>query len=158
MANELTAENINVAEFMEREEMTVAMHKMEEVVDADPEASALLEKAESIEDVYHFMKHFAQVTMEQVKVIFKKTVDYFKETKAELADDVLDHVSGGWGFPSSWGAWKKDILMAATILGCAVLCAAIGAATFGVGGAIAGVVIGVATGVIVNQGTDKAKI
>ncbi len=154
MAMEINVENVNVAELMATEDAMQAKEKLEALLDADPEASALVEAAESVEDVYHVIKRFIDVTLEQVKIAFQKSVDYFKESKTELADEALDNVVGGWSFSSWWGKYKKAVIMVAEVALVAAAGLAVGAVTFGAGGAVAGLCMGALAGTLcVSEGT-----
>ncbi len=146
--SEIAVENINVAEILENEKSAEGLEKVKEVLDSDPEVSALVKAAESIEDVYEIVKKFSKATFEQVKVIFQKTVDYFKEAKAELSDEVLDSVVGGWSLSSWWKKNKKDIIGGAVWVACIGIGIAVGACTAGLGGALIGGCVGVVGGAV----------
>ncbi len=148
MATETYVEKINVAALMESEGALEVQEKLEALLDADPEASALVESASSVEDVYQIIKRFIDVTLEQVKIAFQKSVDYFRESKTELADEALDNVVGGWSLSSWWGKYKKAVIMVAEVALAAAVGLAIGAVTFGAGGAVAGFCMGAIVGTI----------
>ncbi len=141
MANELALEDINVAEILDQEAVKEASAKLKEAIEADPEANEMVQAAESVEDVYAVVKHFANVTLEQMKVIFHKVVDYFKGPKTELPDEVLDNVAGGWSFSSWWKENKVNVAVAGAIVGACLLGIATGGLFLGAAGAAAGAVL-----------------
>ncbi len=152
--SEVTAENINVADIFAVEGAERSAEKIESIITADPKMSALMQAAETVEDVYEIVKKFAKVTLEQLKVLFQKTVDYYQQTKAALADELLDNVVGG-SFSSWWSEHKRAVI-GWTIFGACVVGGIIaGAIAAGPIGAVAGAIGGVATGasvaVVVNS-------
>ncbi len=152
MANELTVENLDIAKLVANEDAAQATERVKSALEADPEVSVLVKAAETVEDVYEIIKKYSKATLAQVKVLFDKTVDYFKETKAELSDETLDNVVGGWSFSSWWNKNKADII-GWTIVGVAcVVGLAVGAVTGGVGGAAMGLAVGAVAGLIVGSG------
>ncbi len=155
MANEAAIENINVAEILGSEKAELAMQEVEQAINADPEASALMKAAQTVEDVYEIVKRYAKATLEQVKYIFNETVDYFKEAKAVLADEVLDNVVGG-GFLSWWKENKAKVIFGVVAVACTVAGLAIGAATFGLGGAVVGLGVGAIVGLVGGMAAGKA--
>ncbi len=140
--SEAAVEHINVADILGAKDAMEQVEKVEAALSADAEVSALVKAAQTVEDVYEIVKKFAKATLEQTKVLFQKTVDYFKETKAVLADEVLDHVSGGWSLSQWWSEHKAKIIAGALVVACVVTGVVVGACTAGLGGAIAGGVIG----------------
>ncbi len=131
-----------MAKLIENEEAVKAAEKMQAALEADPEVSVLMKAAETVEDVYEIIKRFSKATLAQVKVLFDKTVDYFKESKAELSDETLDNVVGGWSL-SSWWNKNKAAIVGWTVFGvCCAVGVIAGAATFGLGGAAVGLVMG----------------
>ena len=156
MATEIDVEKINVAALMATEDAQLAKEKFEALVHADPKANALLEAAESVEDVYHVIKRFIDVTLDQVKTAFHKTVDYFKGSRVALDDETLDNVVGGWSFSSWWNKYKDAVTMVTGVVLIASIGVALGAVTFGVGGAIIGGIAGsVVGGICVSNGTNS---
>ncbi len=155
--SELTVENINVAEMYTVPGADRSVEKIKNLIDADPEASALIETAETVEDVFAIVKKFAKVTLEQLKVIFEKTVDYFKESKAVLADELLDNVVGG-GLFDWWKKNRRDIVGWACFGACVLGGIIIGACTGGIGGAVVGAIggglAGATVGAVVNSVID----
>lgn len=147
----IDVEKINVAEILDREESKAQSEHLLAAFEANPAAMKVLEAVETVEDAYQIVKHAAKVTLEQFKVIFDKTVNYFKDDKVALEDETLDYVAGGSGwFSQVWNKWKKQIVMGATIVACTVAGIAIGAAVGGLEGALmggcAGAIIGTAVG------------
>ncbi len=143
---ELTVENVSVAKVMANEKAQEAAEKLRAAMEANPEDNALMEAAQNAEDMYAVAKKYVKMKLEEFKVLFQKAVDYFKEDKVQLKDEMLDSVAGGWSFSSFWNDYKKQIVACVVCVGCIVAGAAIGAATFGIGGALAGAVIGFGVG------------
>ncbi len=146
--SEVTVENVNVAEILGTADAMQRVEKVKEAITADPEVGALVKAAQSVEDVFAIVKKFAKVTLEEMKVLFQKTVDYFKETKAALSDDVLDYVSGGWSLSQWWKERKADIIGGVVFVACIVGGAVIGACTGGLGGAVLGACVGLLAGAV----------
>ncbi len=146
----IDVEKINVAEILDREESKAQSEHLLAAFEANPAAMKVLEAVETVEDAYQIVKHAAKVTLEQFKVIFDKTVNYFKEDKVALEDETLDYVAGGNWFSETWNKWKKQIVMGATIVACTAIGIAVGAALGGLEGALmggcAGAIIGTAVG------------
>ncbi len=143
---EVAVENINVAEILNAEGAAERVEQVKAALAADPKASLLMKTAETAEDVYEIIKGFAKATLEQVKVIFQKTVDYYKQAKVELSDELLDNVVGGWSFSSWWNQNKSDIIGGAIFATCLIGGVIIGACTGGLGGAVIGAAAGFAIG------------
>ncbi len=148
MANVLTAENVDVSKVMAAEGMQDAADKVLQELEANPVTQKLMETAQTVEDMFQIVKNYAKVKLEEFKVIWDKTVNYFKEEKAALADEMLDNVVGGWSFSSFWNKWKKPILAAAIVVGCTVAGVVVGAATAGLGGAAIGAAVGAGIGAL----------
>ncbi len=144
--SEVAVENINVADILGAEGATEKVEQVKAALEADPEVSLLVKAAETVEDVYEIVKRYSKATLEQVKVLFEKTVDYFKETKAILVDEVLDNVVGGWSFSNWWNKNKAFIVGAAVLVACVAVGTVVGAVTGGVAGAMVGFGIGVVVG------------
>ncbi len=154
--SELTAEKLNVAALMANEEVAKSVETVKKAILEDPETGKLVDAAESIEDVFALVKKFANVTLEQVKVIFNKAVAYYKGAKAALADEVLDNVVGGWSLSAWWNKNKADIV-GFTIWGACILGGAIaGAVVGGPGGAWVGGAIGFTIGAAVGSAVGTA--
>ncbi len=144
--SEVAVENINVADILGVEGATEKVEQVKAALEADPEVSLLVKAAETVEDVYEIVKRYSKATLEQVKVLFEKTVDYFKETKAILADEVLDNVVGGWSLSSWWNKNKAFIVGGVVLVACVAVGTVVGAVTGGVAGAMVGFGIGVVVG------------
>ncbi len=124
------------------------LERITEAMQADPEASALVEKIHSVEDAYAFVKHYVKVKYEVFKEALKDVANYFKEDKVALKDEVLDDVVGGFSWSSIWNnKLVKWTVAAAVIAVCAVVGAEIGS-TIGIVGGPAGFWIGGATGFV----------
>ncbi len=144
--SEVAVENINVADILGVEGATEKVEQVKAALEADLEVSLLVKAAETVEDVYEIVKRYSKATLEQVKVLFEKTVDYFKETKAILADEVLDNVVGGWSLSSWWNKNKAFIVGGVVLVACVAVGTVVGAVTGGVAGAMVGFGIGVVVG------------
>ncbi len=147
MAEVLTVENVNVAKMLSVEGAEKSVNDMVAAMEANPVVEKMLEAAQSVEDMYHVVKEYLAMKLEDFKVLFDKTVDYFKETKAALTDDVLDNVVGGgfWDFVSRW---KKQIVASTVLIGSVVEGALIGAAIGGPAGAACGAFVGLFVGAL----------
>ncbi len=140
-------EEIDVAQVMAQDGAEEAAKKVEEIMSADPKVGALMEAAKTVEDAYEAVKTFLKVKWEEFKVVFQKTVDYFKEDKMALDDEVLNSVAGGsWG--NFWEKCKKA-LAAVTVVACIAGGAAIiGFDVAGPIGAAIGAVVGAAVATV----------
>ena len=150
MAEAVTVENINIAAIMESEAGKKAETKLTEIMESNPVVSKLVKVAETVEDVYQIAKEYFTMKFEDFKVLFERTVNYFKESKAELSDEVLDNVVGGWSFSGFWNKYKSVIIKAAIVVGATAVAAIAGAVTGGAAVAfVAGSFVGlVATGAV----------
>ena len=146
MAEAVTVEELNVAEAMGREGMSETTGKLLSAIEENPVVSKLLNAAETIEDAYDVVKNYVVLKFEDFKVLFNKTMDYFKESKMALDDKVLDNVAGGGWFSDIWNKYKKEIVCAVIVIGCT----AVGALA-GPYGTAAGLAIGVAAAATVYQ-------
>ena len=142
MAEAVTVENINIAAIMESEAGKKAEEKLTEVMEANPVVSKLVKAAETVEDVYQIAKEYFTMKFEDFKVLFERTVNYFKESKAELSDEGLDNVVGGWSFSGFWNEYKEKIIKTAFVVACTAIGAGLGAVTGGLGVALLGGVVG----------------
>lgn len=143
-------EKLNVAEILGAEGAAERVEKIKAAIAADPEASALAKAAETAEDVYEIIKKFCKATLAQVKEVFRQTVDFYKQAKAELSDEVLDNVVGGWSFSSWWNNNKSDIIGGTIFAVCLLGGIVIGACTGGLGGAVVGAAVGFTVGAILG--------
>ena len=156
MAEAVTVENINIAAIMESEAGKKAEAKLTEVMESNPVVSKLVKAAETVEDAYQIAKEYFTMKFEEFKVLFDRTVNYFKESKAELSDEVLDNVVGGWSFSGFWNEYKEKIIKTAFVVACAAAGVAIGVMTGGLGGALLGGVVGALGGTTILCLPDKA--
>ncbi len=142
---------VDIKAFMADEVAAANVSKIEAAFDEDKEASALLDAAKSLEDVYNLVKRYVVMKFEDFSALFTDVMDYLKEDKAVLADDTLECVVGGWSLGSLWQTVKKKA--AAIVLGAAiggvVGCLA-GACLAGGVGAMVGGAVGVVVGAIVG--------
>ncbi len=143
--SEVAVEDINVAEIYTVPGADRCVEKIKALVEADPESSALMQTAETVEDVFAIVKKFAKVTLEQLKVLFDKTVDYLKETKAALSDEVLENVVGG-GFSDWWNRNKRAVIGWSIFGACVIGGIIVGACTAGLAGAAVGLMGGAVAG------------
>ena len=151
MAEAVTVENINVAEVMDREGVQEATEKILDSMGKNPVIAKLLEAAETVEDAYEVTKNYLKIKLEDFKVLFNKTVDYFKEAKTELSDEVMNSVVGG-SFGSWWNKWKKAVIATAIVVGVVALGVASGGVALGLIGATASTVLGTVGSVSLSAG------
>ncbi len=153
--SEIAVENLNVAGILASEGVEEKVEQVKEILESVPEVNAMMKAAETVEDVYEIVKKFANATFEQVKVIFEKTVDYCKEAKATLTDEVLDNVVGGWSFSELWTYHKGFVIGASVFFACVAAGAIAGLCLAGPIGAAAGAVGGIAAGLILSVGASR---
>ncbi len=149
---ELTVENVNISEIMSVPGAPEKVEQFIEAMDENPAVKKLVDAAQSVEDVYHIAKEYIQMKLEDFKVLFEKTVAYFKNEKAALPDEVMDSVVGGWSLSEWWNKWKRPIVASCILVGCVVGGALIGGAVGGGPGAV----VGAFTGLIVGAGAAGA--
>ncbi len=147
--------SVNVAEILEKEEHKKQVEALQAAFGANEEAMKRLNAVNSVEDAYEIFKEFVTLKLEDFKVLFHKTVDYFKGDKVALQDEVLDSIAGGWSLSSWWNEYKQEIVAGVIIVGCAAVGLAIGACTGGLAGALIGGCVGVFVGFIAGIGTAK---
>ncbi len=154
MANGLTVENVSLAQVMSVEGAAQSVSDMVVALESEPKVKKLLDVARTVEDMYQAVKDYVSLKLEDFKVLFQKSVDYFKESKAALADEVLDNVvGGGWGFSLRW---QKLALAATLLIGGIVEGALIGAAVGGPIGAGFGAFAGLFAGAFIAGGALDA--
>ena len=156
---EMTVENVKIADLMALEGAEEATKKIEEILAADEEVSALAGAAKSVEDAFAAVKKYIQLTLDEFKVVFQKAVDYFRDDKEVIGDEVLDCVSGGGFWSNLWDKVKKPLL-AVTVFTCCVAGGALAGCAAGLPGMIAGAVMGAvggACGAIAIMLDDKKK-
>lgn len=156
--SEIAVENIDVAGTLAREGVKEKVAQVKEILESVPEVNAMMKAAETVEDVYEIVKNFSTATLEQVKVIFEKTVDYYRQAKAALTDEVLDNVVGGWSFSEFWSDNKGFVVGAAVFVASVAIGATAGACVAGplgaAAGALGGIFAGVMLGVIAGVATE----
>ena len=114
------AEAMTSKEFSENKTVKESMAQMTDIIEADSEAMKLIEAARTVEDMWEVTKRFVKLGFEEFKNFFRNTVDYFSSPKAELPDEVLDNVAGGW---SLTGLFSNIAKKTACVVAC-VACAA----------------------------------
>ncbi len=152
--SEAAVESIQVVDILKSDGAEEKVEKVKAALEADPEVSLLLKTVETAEDVFEIVKRYSKATLEQVKEIFQKTVDYYKETKAVVSDEVLDNVVGG-SFSSWWNEWKGAIVGGVVFVACVAAGIGIGAACGGYTGAVIGAIVGMATGIVAGSAAAK---
>ncbi len=122
----------NVAAVMNDSVAVAEIKRFQATMEADPVVGRLMEAAETVEDMYKVAKRYIQIKFEDFHQIFNEAMDYFKGSKVELDDEVMECVVGG-----RWKGWKifKKIAIAAAI---AVGVVAAAALTGGVAGGLVG--------------------
>ncbi len=142
-------EKVNVAEILNQEEAKQQVEEIATALEANPAAMKALNAVETVEDAYQMIKKIVKIKLEQFKVLFNKTVDYFKESKVALEDETLEYVAGGSLY--SWFTEHKRAIVFGAFVVVGALCAfsfAIGtcgiglAALAGCAGGIGGAVVG----------------
>ncbi len=147
MSESITVENVDVAKVMSAKGAGEAVARLQEMMEENPAVKKLMDAAQTVEDMYEVAKAYIEVKLEDFKVLWNKTVDYFKESKAALPDEVMDSVVGGWSISGFFNKWKKEIIATTIAVGCMVGGIVIGAALGGWVGAAAGAVAGAAVGI-----------
>ncbi len=161
--SEVVIEKIDVAGILSSEGVDEKVEQVKDILESVPEVNVLMKAAETVEDVYEIVKKFSKATFEQVKEIFEQAVDYYKQSKAVLTDEILDNVVGGWSFSQFWSQNKGFVVGAAVFVASivtgavagAVVAGPLGAAAGALGGLVAGVMLGVIAGVATNVICEK---
>ncbi len=146
MAEPIAVENVDVAKVMRTEGASEAVARLQVLMEENPVVKKLMEAARTVEDMYEVAKTYIEVKLEDFKVLWNKTVDYFKESKTALPDEMMDSVVGGWSISGFFNKWKKEIIATTIAVGCLAAGVVIGAALGGWVGAAAGAVAGAAVG------------
>lgn len=146
MSEAITVENVDVAKVMSAEGASEAVARLQDLMEANPAVKKLMEAAQTVEDMYEIAKEYIEVKLEDFKVLWNKTVDYFKESKTALPDEMMDSVVGGWSFSGFFNKWKKEIIATTIAVGCMAAGIVVGAALGGWVGAAAGALAGAAVG------------
>lgn len=141
----MEATTVNVAEVLSVEENQSYVEKIKEAIEKNPVVTKALEVAETVEEVYGTVKDYIQVKFEDFKVCFEKAMSFYKESKAELSDEVLDNVAGGGFWGNLWNKYKTAIIATAIVVGCIATGGVVGVAAGALMGTVAA---GVAGGVI----------
>ena len=153
--SEIAVENVDVAGILASDGIQEKVEQVKELMESVPEVNVLMKAAETVEDVYEIVKKFSTATFEQVKVIFEKTVTYYKETKAVLTDEVLDNVVGGWSLSKWWNDYKGFIVGASVFVASVAVGAVAGFCVAGPLGAAAGALGGICAGAILGPISGK---
>ncbi len=124
--------NVNVAEMMSIAENKAFVANFEAALEKDTEAVALMEKSNSVEDMFTVASKYFQIKLEDFKEAYHKAVDYLTQPKAKLDDDIMDCVAGGGIGDWFKKHWKTVVAVAVGVVGVAV-----GVLTCGVGAALA---------------------
>ncbi len=108
-------------EFMENETVKKGTADVLAAIEADPEAMKLIDAADTVEGLYEATKRYLQIAWEDFKKVFADTMDYLTSQKAELDDEVLDNVVGGWSLSGFFNnISKKAMCVACIVVGSAV--------------------------------------
>ena len=130
----MEAKDINIAEILSVEKNQTCVDEIKDAIEKNPIVVKALEVAKTVEEVYDIMKKYVQIKFENFKVCFEKSMDFFRESKAELSDEVLDTVAGGGWLSNFWNKYKTAIIATAIFVGCVATGGLVGLA----GGALVG--------------------
>ena len=103
----VAAVDIDVAEVMSHQENQSAAEQLKAALEANPAVSQMMEAAQSVEEMYDSVKEYISLKLEDFKVLFDKTIEYFKGPKVALEDEMMECVVGGWSFSNFWNKYKK---------------------------------------------------
>ena len=142
--------DVNVTEILSNEENKSTIEKLRVALEENPAVQKLMEVAETAEDVYGIVKNYIKVKLEDFKVLYEKTLNFYKEAKVALDDEILDAVAGGGWWSNFWEKHKAGIITAAIFVGCVALG---GVAGLAAGAFIGEVAAGIATGLTVGTVT-----
>lgn len=165
----VAAADINVAEIMSHEENQTAAEQLKAAIENNPAVSQMMEAAHSVEEMYQAVKEYISLKLDDFKVLFDKTIEFFKSPKVQLEDDMMECVVGGGFFSNLWDKYKKTICAVVVVAGMAVVGAAAGAvvgvtaavlagtsmAIGGTAGATIGGVVGALAGGVLYKATEK---
>ena len=146
----MTAADVNVAELLNNAENQTYIDQLKEAIGKNEIVAKALEAAETAEEVYSAVKDYIKLKLEDFKVCFEKTISFYKESKSELSDEVMEAVSGGGWWANFWNKHKAGIITAAIFVGCVALG---GVAGLAAGAFIGEVAAGIATGLTVGTVT-----
>ncbi len=141
--------NLEVATILNNEKAPEAMEDVKKLIHSDPEAVAMMEKAETVEDMYAVFKKFISAPLEAFKTLFHSVIDCFKNDKVALSDETMDAVVGGWSFSAFWKANRERVLMSVALI------AVVGLGITGIGAGV-GALVGCFVTCAANIGTGAA--
>ena len=144
----------NVALVMKDRATAAEIKNLQAYMEADTVANKLMEAAETVEDMYEVAKRYIQIKFEDFRQVFNEAMDYFKGSKVELDDEVMECVAGGFSWSKLWNTVKKVAIAAA--VGVAVVGACV--VTGGVAGAVLGATVGAIAGTGVAAGATTGLI
>ncbi len=140
---------ISLKEFLDMEKTKETIKQAQEILTGDAETAALIEKAESEEDLYEVFKKYVTIPAQYIKTLLHEVTEYFKADKVALSDETMDNVVGGWSFSNFWKTYKSVIISAAIVV-CVV------GAVFATGGAAVGVAVGGSAAIASTSGAGAA--
>ena len=144
-------QDVNVADVMSHAENREFIEKMEAALAQDAEAAAIMEKSNSVEDMFKVVSRYFKLKFEDFKEAYNKAVNYFTEPKTQLDDDVMDNIVGGgicdW-FKKNWKT-IASVAVTVAIVGVGVAMCATGVGLIGAG-LVAEGIIGIGTGGLVG--------
>ena len=116
-----------VAALAENPKAKEVLNQLQDLIEKDTVANAIMEKAQDFKDMYEVVKRYVDVKLEQFKSILQDTLEYFSSQKTALSDDVLECVAGGSWFSDAWNwtkrNWKAVVTMTVGVAAAAVGCA-----------------------------------
>ena len=132
----------NVAAVMNDEAAAAEIKKLQAAMEADPVVGKLMDAAETVEDMYEVAKRYVEIKLEDFRELFSEAMDYFKGSKVELDDEVMECVAGGASWGGFWKVFKKVAVAAAIGLAVGAVCVATGGAAGAALGALGAYVAG----------------
>ncbi len=138
---------VDIKAFMANKAACEGVDQLEAMIDKDQETCALLDAAQSLEDVFTAVKKYVVMKFEDFTALFDDVMNYFKEDKTALSDETLDCVVGGWSWGGLWQSVKKRATAVLIGAACGAAVGAVaGAVTAAGGGALVGAFIGAVLG------------
>ena len=135
-----------VADIVTNEKSMEGIRQLEAALKADPKVGVLLEAAEDVKDVFQAVRKFLKVKFEVFETYFNEAMDYFKEDKVALQDEMLENVAGGFTLSTLWNRLKTIATAVAVGAAAGAVCGVAGGVAFSplfaAGGAIFGLVVG----------------
>ncbi len=131
----------NVALVMKDRTAAAEIRNLQAYMEADTVVNKMMEAAETVEDMYEVAKRYIQIKFEDFRQVFNDAMDYFKGSKVELDDEVMECVAGGFSWGKFWNTFKKVAI--AVAVGVVVVGASV--VTAGVAGAVVGAAVGAVT-------------